>query len=85
MLFDSDNERLGLVAAYDHPSTGAMRQVGNTIDFSDTPAHPEGPPPRIGEGTKEILAWLGHDDARITELKDQGVVAWPDENYAAPW
>jgi crotonobetainyl-CoA:carnitine CoA-transferase CaiB-like acyl-CoA transferase len=64
MPFDSDNERLGLVAAYDHPSMGAMRQFGNTIDFSDTPAHPEGPPPRIGEDTKEILAWLGHDDAR---------------------
>jgi crotonobetainyl-CoA:carnitine CoA-transferase CaiB-like acyl-CoA transferase len=85
MLFDADNERLGLVAGYDHPIMGAMRQFGNTIDFSDTPARPEGPPPRIGEDTKEILAWLGHDDARIAELKDQGIVTWPDENYAAAW
>jgi crotonobetainyl-CoA:carnitine CoA-transferase CaiB-like acyl-CoA transferase len=85
MLFDADNERLGLVTGYEHPTQGAMRQFGNTIDFSETPAHPEGPPPLVGEDTREILAWLGHDDARMAELKDRGVVTWPDENYAAAW
>jgi crotonobetainyl-CoA:carnitine CoA-transferase CaiB-like acyl-CoA transferase len=85
MLFDGDNERLGLVTEYGHPTLGALRQFGNTIDFSDTPARVEGPPPRIGEDTREILSWLGHDDARIAALKDEGVVTWPDENYAAAW
>jgi crotonobetainyl-CoA:carnitine CoA-transferase CaiB-like acyl-CoA transferase len=85
MLYDADNERLGLVTEYEHPTLGALRQFGNTVDFSDTPARPEGPPPRIGEDTREILAWLGHDDARMTELKDEGVVTWPDEHYAAAW
>ena len=85
MLFDADNERLGLVAGYEHPTMGAIRQFGNTVDFSDTPARVEGPPPRVGEDTKNILAWLGHDDARMADLKDQGVVTWPDESYAAAW
>jgi crotonobetainyl-CoA:carnitine CoA-transferase CaiB-like acyl-CoA transferase len=85
MLFDADHERLGLVAEYEHPTLGRLRQFGNTIDFSDTPTHPEGPPPRIGEDTREILAWLGLDEGRMVELKDQGVVTWPDESYAAPW
>jgi crotonobetainyl-CoA:carnitine CoA-transferase CaiB-like acyl-CoA transferase len=85
MLFDADHERLGLVAEYEHPTLGRLRQFGNTIDFSDTPARPEGPPPRIGEDTREILVWLGLDEGRMVELKDQGVVTWPDERYAAPW
>jgi crotonobetainyl-CoA:carnitine CoA-transferase CaiB-like acyl-CoA transferase len=85
MLFDADNERLGLVAAYEHPIMGAMRQFGNTIDFSDTPPRVEGPPPRTGEDTKAILGWLGHEDARMAELKTQGIVSWPDENYAGAW
>lgn len=79
VLFDADNERLGLVTDYEHPIMGAVRRFGSTIDFSDRP------PPRIGEGTKEILAWLGVDEARMAELKDEGVVNWPDESYAAAW
>jgi crotonobetainyl-CoA:carnitine CoA-transferase CaiB-like acyl-CoA transferase len=85
MLFDADNERLGLVADYEHPIMGAMRQFGNTIDFSDTSSRPHRPPPRIGEDTQELLAWLGLDDARMADLKDRGVVNWPDESYAAAW
>jgi len=85
MLFDTDNDRLGLVVDYEHPTMGAMRQFGNTIDFSDTPGRPHRPPPRIGEDTQEILAWLGVDGARVAALKDQGVVTWPDETYAAAW
>ena len=84
-LFDADNERLGLVTDYQHPIIGHMRQFGDTINFSDTPGRIYGPPPRIGEETREILAWLGHDDARMAELREQGVVTWPDENYAAAW
>jgi crotonobetainyl-CoA:carnitine CoA-transferase CaiB-like acyl-CoA transferase len=85
MLFDADNERLGLVTEYDHGTMGLLRQFGNTIDFSETPSSPLGPPPRIGEDTREILEWLGNDDARMAELKDGGVVNWPGEGYAAAW
>jgi crotonobetainyl-CoA:carnitine CoA-transferase CaiB-like acyl-CoA transferase len=85
VLFDADNERLGLVTEYEHPTMGLLRQFGNTIDFSETPSSPWGPPPRIGEDTRELLEWLGADDARMAELADQGVVAWPGDPYTAPW
>ena len=47
-FFDADNERLGLVAEYDHPIVGRMRQFGALIDFSETPGHIAGPPPLVG-------------------------------------
>jgi crotonobetainyl-CoA:carnitine CoA-transferase CaiB-like acyl-CoA transferase len=79
--FDADNERLGLVAEYDHPLLGRMRQYGTLIDFSETPGLIHGPPPLVGEHTVEILEWLGYTQLEMDELKSQGVVYWPDDAY----
>jgi len=81
VLFDADNERLGLVAEYEHAIVGPMRQYGAFIDFSETPGRINGPPPLVGQHTREILEWLGHDAADIDALADAGVVYWPDANY----
>ena len=81
VLFDADNERLGLVAEYEHPILGRLRQFGNVIDFSETPGEIHGPAPRVGEHTRDILAWLGYSDDEMTKLKDENVVYWPDEEY----
>jgi crotonobetainyl-CoA:carnitine CoA-transferase CaiB-like acyl-CoA transferase len=81
-MFDGDNERLGLVAEYDHPLLGRMRQYGSFIDFSETPGDISGPPPMVGEHTVEILEWLGYSRADMDELRAEGVVYWPDDNYA---
>jgi crotonobetainyl-CoA:carnitine CoA-transferase CaiB-like acyl-CoA transferase len=81
-FFDADNERLGLVAEYDQPIAGRMRQYGAFIDFSDTPGRIRGPVPMVGEHTVEILEWLGYDDGAIKELHDQRIVYWPDDHYA---
>ena len=83
VLFDADAERLGLVAEYEHPILGRLRQFGATIDFSDTPGHIAGPPPRVGEDTRAILDELGYAGAEMDDLKAAGVVTWPDESY--PW
>jgi crotonobetainyl-CoA:carnitine CoA-transferase CaiB-like acyl-CoA transferase len=82
VLFDGDNERLGLVAEYEHPLLGRMRQYGSFIDFSETPGRIYGPPPLVGEHTVEILEWLGYSASDMDELKDQRVVYWPDDTYA---
>jgi crotonobetainyl-CoA:carnitine CoA-transferase CaiB-like acyl-CoA transferase len=79
--FDADNERLGLVAEYDHPLLGRMRQYGSFIDFSETPGLIHGPPPLVGQHTVEILEWLGYTQTEMEELKSQGVVYWPDADY----
>jgi crotonobetainyl-CoA:carnitine CoA-transferase CaiB-like acyl-CoA transferase len=81
VLFDGDNERLGLVAEYEHPILGRMRQYGNLIDFSETPGLIHGPPPLVGQHTVEILEWLGYSQAEMDDLKAQRVVYWPDDNY----
>jgi crotonobetainyl-CoA:carnitine CoA-transferase CaiB-like acyl-CoA transferase len=82
VLFDGDNERLGLVAEYEHPILGRMRQFGSLIDFSETPGLVHGPPPLVGQHTVEILEWLGYSAADMDELKEQRVVYWPDDDYA---
>lgn len=83
-LYDADAERLGLVVDYEHPIVGHMRQAGTLVNFSDTPARVLGPPPRVGEHTQEILAWLGRA-ADAGALAAKGVVSWPDEHYRWPW
>jgi len=82
-LYDADAERLGLVAEYEHPLLGTLRQFGNTVDFSETPGQIAGPPPRVGEDTKAILEELGCSEPEMDDLKAAGVVTWPDEDY--PW
>jgi len=85
MLFDADNERLGLVEEYEHAILGKLRQFGHTVHFSDTPGEIFGPPPRVGEHSREILTELGVSAKEQDELKQAGVVYWPDDNYVWGW
>ncbi|GAA3130065.1 CaiB/BaiF CoA transferase family protein [Streptosporangium carneum] len=41
--------------------------------FSRTPAEIRSSPPVIGEHTREVLAWIGLDEAEITRLGDAGI------------
>jgi crotonobetainyl-CoA:carnitine CoA-transferase CaiB-like acyl-CoA transferase len=60
-----------------------MRQFGELVQFSDAPHTAERPPPLVGEHTREILEWLGHDSAEIDALRADNVVGWPGDEY--PW
>jgi crotonobetainyl-CoA:carnitine CoA-transferase CaiB-like acyl-CoA transferase len=60
-----------------------VRQFGELIQFSDTPAHVHGPPPRVGENTREILDWLGYTDTEIDALFADNIINWPQPDY--PW
>ncbi|MGZ6885819.1 MAG: CaiB/BaiF CoA transferase family protein [Acidimicrobiia bacterium] len=83
VLFDADNVALGMVAEYEHPMMGLMRQFGELVHFSETPGKISGPPPIVGQHTREILTWLGRDASDIAALEDAGVVASPGDEY--PW
>lgn len=80
VLYDSDNERLGLVAAYEHPLLGHLRQFGSLIDFSKTPGKIWGPPPLVGQHTREILHGLALRDGDIDPLLEAGIIYEPDED-----
>jgi crotonobetainyl-CoA:carnitine CoA-transferase CaiB-like acyl-CoA transferase len=81
-LFDADNVALGMVAHYEHPLLGDMRQFGQLFDFSETPGRINGPPPLVGQHTREILRDLGHRDDDIDALIDASVCYEPDDEYA---
>ena len=83
LLFDSDNVALGLVADYEHSILGRIRQFGATVNFSDTPGRIFGPPPLVGEHSRQILEDLGYSGSDQEDLRKAGVVYWPDADY--PW
>ena len=84
VLFDADNERLGLVAEYEHPILGTHAPVRRRSSTSRRRrARSHGPPPLVGQHTREILGWLGYADAEIDAAQGaNGVVYWPDDDYA---
>ncbi|MCU1463714.1 MAG: Crotonobetainyl-CoA:carnitine CoA-transferase CaiB [Acidimicrobiales bacterium] len=82
-LHDGDNERLGLVTEYTHPTLGLIRQFGTLIDFSDAPTGPFGPPPLVGEHTREVMERIGYSGEVIDDLLARGIVYEPADDY--PW
>jgi crotonobetainyl-CoA:carnitine CoA-transferase CaiB-like acyl-CoA transferase len=88
VLHDEENAALGLTVAYEHPLLGLLRQFGHLILFSDTPGRIAGPPPLVGEHSRDILAWAGFSEESVEELKASDVVTWPDEDgdlASYPW
>jgi len=72
-----DNEQIianELVDVLDHPSIGRIRQSRPAARFSETPAHIQGPAPKIGEHTRTILNQFDFSDTEIDDLYAQGVV-----------
>jgi crotonobetainyl-CoA:carnitine CoA-transferase CaiB-like acyl-CoA transferase len=68
----------GLVADYEHPTYGRFRQFGHLVNLSETPGRIGGPPPRLGEHSREVLALLGYSPEEIEGLRARGVTCWPD-------
>ena len=75
----------GSSVTYEHPLLGSLRQFGHLVNFSATPGRIAGPPPLVGEHSREILAWAGYGPEAVDELKADGVVAWPEETGDYPW
>jgi crotonobetainyl-CoA:carnitine CoA-transferase CaiB-like acyl-CoA transferase len=59
---------LGLIVEHQHPILGRFEQFGATIDFSDTPGVIQGPPPIVGQHTREILGEHGFSADEVEEL-----------------
>jgi crotonobetainyl-CoA:carnitine CoA-transferase CaiB-like acyl-CoA transferase len=85
VLHDADNERLGLVASYEHPMLGKMTQFGNLMDFSETPAGDYGPPPLLGQHTRQILVRFGYTPEEIDDFIARGIAYQAEEGVAYPW
>jgi crotonobetainyl-CoA:carnitine CoA-transferase CaiB-like acyl-CoA transferase len=75
VLFDQELVDLGLIAVYDHPDYGTLRQASQFVTFSETPGRSQGPMAKPGEHTVEVLQSIGYDDDRIATLLANGVIA----------
>jgi len=62
-----------LVVDLEHELAGHLRMVGPTLKMSDTPTRVQGPSPRLGAHTDEILSSIGLSAEQIAELREQGV------------
>jgi crotonobetainyl-CoA:carnitine CoA-transferase CaiB-like acyl-CoA transferase len=67
----------GMVVEIDQPGIGKVRQVGNPVKLSGTPAREPGPAPAAGADTVAVLAEAGMDQQEIGELLESGAVAGP--------
>ena len=76
LLEDPQVVENGFVASFDHPLMGPVRMAGPMIQMTGTPLEPRGPSPTLGEHTDDILRALGYDDARITALREAGVLGF---------
>ena len=66
--------RTQLIAEFDHPDIGRVRQPKPAARFDRTPAAIRGPAPRIGEHSAIILAELGLETAEIERLAAEKIV-----------
>jgi crotonobetainyl-CoA:carnitine CoA-transferase CaiB-like acyl-CoA transferase len=57
-----------------HPTRGEIKMLGLPVKLKKTPGKPQGPPPLLGQHTKEILLKLGYKAKDIAELEKQGVI-----------
>ena len=63
-----------LIAEFEHPDIGLVRQPKPAARFDRTPAEIRGPAPRIGEHTAIILAELGLAAAEIEQFAAEKIV-----------
>lgn len=64
----------GTFVEYDHPTEGRVKTPGFPYRFSATPPRIDRGAPLVGEHSREVLAELGLDEARIARLVDDGAV-----------
>ncbi len=63
-----------LVAELDHPGIGRVRQPKPAAQFDRTPAAIQGPAPRIGEHSAQILSELGFEPPDVRKLAADKVI-----------
>jgi crotonobetainyl-CoA:carnitine CoA-transferase CaiB-like acyl-CoA transferase len=72
---DPQVQHRGMAVEVDHPTAGRVRLPGIPVKFAGTPAAIQGPPPRLGEHTDDVLRTvLGFTDTDIAELRATGAL-----------
>ncbi len=64
----------GMLVEMEHPTAGAIKQIGTPFKFSESKTGLTTPPPELGADTDGILAELGYSEEEIKALREQKVV-----------
>jgi len=64
----------GMRVKVEHPLQHDLSLIRNAITFSGTPVKDYRAPPLLGADTKDVLATIGYDDAKVEALKAQKIV-----------
>ena len=64
----------GMEIKVSHPFEPKLSLIRNPILFSETPVKDYRAPPLLGANTREVLATIGYDDAKLEALKQQKIV-----------
>lgn len=71
----------GLKITLPHPVSGEVDLIGSPIKMEKTPVSYRNAPPTLGSGTLEVLQrHLGLSMDQMRELKNDGVLDYPDQN-----
>jgi crotonobetainyl-CoA:carnitine CoA-transferase CaiB-like acyl-CoA transferase len=57
-----------------HPFESELSLIRNAITFSASPVKEYRAPPLLGADTKDVLATIGYDDAKLEALKEKKIV-----------
>ena len=72
---DPQVQARGMVTTWQHPLKPDLHLVSSPIKLGATPVRTDLPPPMLGQHTDDVLRnVLGYADARLTALKDKGVI-----------
>ena len=63
----------GMQIKVDHPFEPELSLIRNPMTFSGTPIKDYRAPPLLGQDTREVLATIGYDDAKLDALKTGGI------------
>ena len=66
---------VGYFETVEHPSEGALNQMGHASSWSESPPSTRRLAPRLGEHSVEVLSEIGYDEVQIAEMIARGVTA----------
>ncbi len=64
----------GMQVKVEHPLQHDLSLIRNAITFSGTPVKEYRAPPLLGADTKDVLATIGYDNAKVEALKEKKIV-----------
>ena len=74
VINDAQVQARNMIVDMPHPNVPDLRVPNSPLKLEATPSSIRRPPPLLGEHNEELLAEQGYDAAKISELRDKGVI-----------